>query len=382
MCLGAIHLSFGVLYVPLEAEFGWSRAAISFGYSTLLVGFSVSAVVSGKMSDKTSPRLILLVGAVLIGISLVSAANATASWHFWALLFVTGLGTGTTSPTPTSVVQKWFFGRSRSGMALAMVMSAVGVGGLLFSPLLSSAIATWGLKTSLTLAGATFFVLITVSAVAITPAPSELAPAAGVSSISRPCDESGTSIFSGPVRRLFLSITVANVIALFAFQTVNTQFVRYAADLGASQTFAGVALGMMAGSSVPGRLVAGLLGDTLGWRKTMMLSLLGMAGAVVALLVTPTPRSVLAAAIVFGFFHGLRTVAVIGMMGWAFGTRQLGELVGWTVGIAQVSGAPAPLVAGFVFDRTGSYGLVFVSVAMLCLFGAAILMRLRARQSS
>jgi MFS family permease len=51
--------SFGVFFKPMEKEFGWSRALISSGYTGFLFGYAISAMATGRLADRYSPRPIL-----------------------------------------------------------------------------------------------------------------------------------------------------------------------------------------------------------------------------------------------------------------------------------------------------------------------------------
>lgn len=113
--LGEAIWSFGVFFKPLEREFGWSRALISSGYTTLLFGFAISVMASGRLADRYSPRPILFVSSLLagIGVSLCSSVHSINQLRLF--LFIGGLGGGATLSVPTSVVQRWFYRRQGLG---------------------------------------------------------------------------------------------------------------------------------------------------------------------------------------------------------------------------------------------------------------------------
>lgn len=74
----------------------------------------------------------------------------------------------------------------------------------------------------------------------------------------------------------------------------------------------------------------------------------------------------------YGICHGSRVSAYLGILGEFFGMRSLGELIGITTAIGMFIGAFAPYVAGFIFDTTGSYLVVFMIMAILLLSGGII----------
>ncbi len=60
--------SFGVFLKPLLNEFGWERAATSGAYSLNMILMGISALLTGRLSDRFGPRIILTVSGLLIGL--------------------------------------------------------------------------------------------------------------------------------------------------------------------------------------------------------------------------------------------------------------------------------------------------------------------------
>jgi nitrate/nitrite transporter NarK len=71
----------------------------------------------------------------------------------------------------------------------------------------------------------------------------------------------------------------------------------------------------------------------------------------------------------------VRIPAQLGIVTEFFGMRSLGQLVGITTAIGQLAGAAAPYAAGFAYDRTGSYSIIFlVIMSVLAISGLVALM--------
>ena len=97
-CLAGITLcsvhgySLGVMIVPLEQEFGWTRAEISGGMFIISLIALFAAPMSGFATDRFGPRRIALFGIPLFGGCLALLSMATANiaswWGLWALLAV------------------------------------------------------------------------------------------------------------------------------------------------------------------------------------------------------------------------------------------------------------------------------------------------------
>jgi MFS family permease len=173
----------------------------------------------------------------------------------------------------------------------------------------------------------------------------------------------------------FLGITFIIAVAIVSFQAVVVHFTPHAIDEGISDASAAAALGLIGGFSIPGRLISGLISNAVGWRRTLALALFGMALSLPWLLFLNASWMLYAFALCYGVCHGIRVPAQLGILEQTFGLRSLGQLIGVSTAIGQVCGAMAPYVAGFIYDRTGSYSIVFfVLMAMLVTTGIVAFM--------
>jgi len=375
-CLGEVLWSFGVFFKALEAEFGWSRGLTSTGYTFLAVGYGLSSITFGRLADRYPPRHVLTATALISGTAIALCGRIESIIQLQGLLFATGLGAGSLIPVPTSTVGRWFESRPRGGIALGVTMAGVGVGALLFAPLFNQLILAFGWRTTFVVAGAIFFTIVSTASIAMKPSPVSYTlvhpDRSHVSSAGAP-KPSTRSLLRAPQ---FLQMVAIMVVTTFAFQVLTVHLVPYSVDVGISQTAAAAALGLAGGFSVPGRIGSGLLSDRFGWGTTLVLSQAGMA---LAILVLPLVRheSVLIAVVgLFGFCHGVRAVSVIGVLGRVFGMRPVGQLVGIMIAIAHIAGASGPYLAGFLFDKVGSYTVTFLPLGALILVGAILSLRL------
>ena len=122
-------------------------------------------------------------------------------------------------------------------------------------------------------------------------------------------------------------------------------------------------------------MISGLISDAVGWRRTLALALFGMALSLPWLLFLNASWMLYAFALCYGVCHGIRVPAQLGILEQTFGLSSLGQLIGISTAIGQVCGAMAPYVAGFIYDQTGSYSVVFyILMAMLITTGILAVM--------
>jgi OFA family oxalate/formate antiporter-like MFS transporter len=365
--------SFGVFFKPMEKEFGWSRALISSGYTGFLLGYAISVLTAGRLADRYSPRPILFLSACLagLGVSMCSFVQSINQLRFF--LLIGGLGAGGTFSVPTSLVQRWFYKRPQASLALGVVVAGVGTGALLFTPLVNYLILLSGWRNSYLIVGILFFCTIGLSSLIVKRSPEETTgiseSAEVIPNSSRSQGLTTTQILLNPS---FTGITFIHCSVSFAFHTVSVHLVPYAVDIGITSTVSAVALGLLGGFSVPGRIISGFIADRVGWKKIIILSLFGLALSVLLLSMLKAVWMLYCFVLFYGICHGGRVAANVGILGEFFGMHSLGEIIGIVMAIGMLIGALAPYLAGFIFDITGSYFIDFMIVMMLLLGGGII----------
>lgn len=106
----------GVLIVPLQQEFGWSRSTISLGISIGLLIYGLTAPFSAALMDRFGVRRVMLIALVTIAAGATATTVMTEAWQFillWGV--VVGGATGAISvPLAATVANRWFSTRRAS----------------------------------------------------------------------------------------------------------------------------------------------------------------------------------------------------------------------------------------------------------------------------
>ncbi|HEX9371553.1 MAG TPA: MFS transporter, partial [Roseiflexaceae bacterium] len=131
-----VRSALSVMIHPLEVELGWSRATISFAASIGLLLYGAVGPLAGWLMDRFGPRLVMLGGLALIGVSMAAGAMMTQLWQldlFWGVL--SGVATGVVAPVlGATVASRWFV--ARRGLVVGVFGAATSAGQLIFLPLL------------------------------------------------------------------------------------------------------------------------------------------------------------------------------------------------------------------------------------------------------
>ena len=362
---GGTMWTFGVFLKPMTQDLGWSRAQVSSGYTAFLLGYVVSVITTGRLADKYSPKPILLVSAILTGLGFSLCSQVHTVNHLRMLLFIGGLGGGANWSVPTATVQRWFFARSRAGLALGITISGVGVGALIFALLADYLVSDRGWRDAYLMVGIIFFAIMAASSFVVKKAPGE----------TRALPNGSDEALNQPqVRRrerqqnlmsfAFAGITLCHCIAVAAFQTIAAHLVPYATDIGIPSTVSAAAMGLMGGFSIPGRIIGGHLSGRIPWQRILAFSHVGMGLFMLLLLFLKGPWMLYCFVLFYGLCHGSRVSAYLGILGDFFGMGALGELIGITMAAGMLTGAFAPYLAGFLFDLTQSYRAVFTMMVV------------------
>ncbi|MFH1015549.1 MAG: MFS transporter [Chloroflexota bacterium] len=372
IALGGFLGTFGVFFKPIETEFGWSRTVVSSGFTALCLGYAVSIVVTGRLADRYSPRPILILSAILSGIGLTLSGGIHNVTEFRLLLFLAGLGGGANWSVPMSTIQRWFHNRPRAGLALSIAIAGIGIGALVFAPLINSFILSYGWRKAYPVFGGIFFAAIAISAIFMRRNPTSPSSADESDAGLKPPVSREWTTREVIVTPAFLILTFVFCVGDLSYAVVSVHLVPHAIDVGISATVAAAALGLFGGFSVPGRLGAGPLSDRMSWEKVLVVSAFGMAASMFLLIFLKNNAMLYAFVLLEGVFSGLRVPVQVGLMAKYFGTHSLGTLIGITGAAMVFLEAVAPYAAGFTFDTTGSYFWAFMSLVVL-LVSAGIL---------
>src|SRR5271169_5631136 len=145
----------GVLIVPLETEFGWSRATISFAVGVNIFLYGLIGPFAAAVMDRFGLRRTMLAALALIAAGVALTPLMTQPWQLvllWGVVVGTGSG-ATALVLGATVVARWF--AARRGLVIGVLTASTATGQLIFLPALASLVENYGWRTvSLTVAGA------------------------------------------------------------------------------------------------------------------------------------------------------------------------------------------------------------------------------------
>ena len=160
MALG-IRYSYGVFFVAIVGEYGWSRGATAGAFSIAMITHALFAPVTGTLIERYGPRKLFPLGALFLTLGLVAAGRIGSLWHlylFFGVIIASGINTLSYSPH-MSIIPKWFV--RRRGLASGLVLSGIGMGTMALAPLCETLIESLGWRAAfIVLAGILLLLLI------------------------------------------------------------------------------------------------------------------------------------------------------------------------------------------------------------------------------
>ncbi len=356
LSLGQRH-SFGLFLQPMTLDLGWGRETFSFAIALQNLVWGLAQPFTGMIADKYGSGKVAAAGAVsyTLGLLLMADSRTGAELIVSAGLLV-GLGlSGTGFAIVYGVVGRAFKPEKRSA-ALGVAGALGSFGQFILLPLNQALVTSLGW-------GATLIVLSFVVALML-PLSSALAEEDGERSVARqPLRQALREAFS---HQGFWLLTMGFLTCGFQLAFIATHLPTYLIDRKVSAETGMTALALVGLFNIPGTYLCGYLGDR--FRKKYLLSALYLArGAFIALFVMLpiSPFSVCLFSAAMGLLW-LGTVPLTnGLVGQMFGVQYMATLFGFVFFSHQVGSFLGAWLGGYVFDATGSYGLVWmISIAL------------------
>lgn len=271
-----LNFAFGVyqeLYETLDGPFAGASPAEIDLIGTLSVSLmTMGAPFASSWTKQYGPRSVTLCGGVLFLAANVAASFGRELWHFvLAQGLLLGCATCLTYIPSVTVAPGWFDGRR--GLAMGIILSGTGLGGVAWAPLLRFLNASIGFRTTLRVTGVIAFVLITASALVLKwePATDTQRLQQAQSSRSRAMVHFPRANWAIVRSRAFAAHASAAVLQAAAYYTPVYFFSSYAKTLGYSDAAGANFIALSNAMNFSGKIVIGYLADRYGRINALVL---------------------------------------------------------------------------------------------------------------
>jgi len=336
----------------------------------LLIG--VLGPFIGRLTDRFTPKKVLLTGICISAVSLVLLSTITGLTQYYAFCVLLGIGTAAVSLVPTSMlIAPWF--PVKRGLAVGVINAGVGVAGFIAPNLTRKLIETFSMSYAFVALAVLLAIpfLVTLVLVRGPNASRARAPA----STPRHNLTRASEIVKTP---MFWMFGFGLFFAAHTLTGIQQHLALYMTGHGVTPTNAAFALSMLLGASAVGKIGGGAIADRYSSRVSLLWSIVCLAAGIGGLLsVEPDSPVVYWSAALFGLGYGGVFNAPPLIAFEHFGTEKVGTILGLFMMFFGVGTSSGGLVSGMIFDRTHNYAnsfsvdLVSCGIGFLLLFAAA-----------
>ena len=377
----------GVLIVPLQEEFGWSRATISAAVAINLVLYGLGGPFAAGLYDRFGIRRVIVIALATIAISSTLTTQMAAPWQLDLLWGVAnGLATGAIGVTLAAVIaNRWFV--ERRGIVTGMLTASNATGQLAFLPLLGWIVTAQGWRTAaLTVSAVALAFTLPLVVLLLRDSPAEV----GLRPFGAVVDDPPVAQVN-PFRAAIGGLVAASRTSTFWLLSasffvcgattnglIGTHLIPAAIDHGMSGVTAASLLAVIGVFDLVGTLGSGWLTDRYDprWLLFWYYGLRGLSLLALPFVIGSSSLGLVA----FVVFYGLDWVATVpptvAITAQAFGRPAVGVTFGWIFGAHQLGAAVAAWGAGAARTWLGDYQSAFVTAGLLSLVASGLVIRI------
>lgn len=365
LAMGVRH-GFGLFLQPMTLAHGWGRETFAFALAMQNLLWGLSQPLTGLLADRHGAGKVLFAGTLLYVLGLVGMALSTSGTGFvLSAGFLIGIGlSGTTFSIVYGVLGRVTPPEKRS-MALGIAGAAGSFGQFALLPVSQSLISGVGWLEA----------LLILAAVAAMMAPLSVVLAEPHRDLSAGNHQQSAwqAIREAFSHKGFNLLTLGYFVCGFQVVFIGVHLPAYLADQGLTADVGVTCLALIGLFNIFGTFTAGWLGQR--FSKKHLLAGIYITRSIVIILFLAAPLTPWSAYL-FAMAIGLLWLATVpltnGIVAQVFGVAYLSMLGGFVFLSHQVGSFLGAWLGGLLFDRTGSYDIVWSIIVALGVLAMAI----------
>jgi MFS family permease len=347
----------------MEKATGWSNTGISAAMTIGFLAMAFSSLFWGSLSDRFGPRLVVLVGAIMLAGSLYLSSLAPSLIAFQLLFgLVAGVAVASFFAPLMAAVTGWF--TTNRSLAVSLVSAGIGIAPVTMTPLSAWLVTHYDWRASMQILALIAAVVIIPTTFLLRRPPALEVALAGVPSAAAPTDEvdrSDMTVKQALLSPPFIILALTNFFCCATHSGPIFHTVSYAITCGILPIAAATIYSVEGIAGMFGRLGFGLIADRLGAKNVLAWGLLIQAFGALGYFFSSTLPAFYAAAALFGFIYAgiMPLYAVLAREN--FPLRMMGTIIGGTSMAGSLGMATGPILGGWLYDTTGSYGGLYLT---------------------
>ena len=378
LIMGVLY-SWGVIGKALINNWGWTSSEASFPFTVSAAVFAVTMIFAGRAQDKYGPKIVTILGGLMVGAGLIASGFASKDNHLllvftFGVISSIGIGLGYSAATPCAM--KWF-DSSKKGMIAGIVVGGVGLSPIYITPITASLLGKYGINTTFIILGVFAIVAVTFFSQFLSNPPESVAPktqAQQATAASKGNDYTWNEVVKTPQ---FYLLWIMYALAA----TAGLMLIAHLPKIAEGQ--AGWKAGfwlvvILSVFNALGRLGAGILSDKVGRTRAMMLIFILQAINMFLFMFYTSIPLLIAGSAVAGLAYGAVFSLFPTTTAEYFGMKNLGinygmVFTGW--GVAGVFGA---MLAATIKDQTGVYDYSYIMAGVFLVIATVLVLTLKA----
>ena len=366
LSMGIRH-GFGLWLQPITQAQDWSRETFSFAMAIQNLAWGLFGIFAGMLADRFGAFRVLIAGAALYALGLAGMALAPTPFLF---TLTAGVLIGAAQAGTTYAVIYGVIGRqidpARRSWAMGVAAAAGSFGQFLMVPVEGFLISGFGWQTALLALAMSVLLAVPLAWGLREPGFAAGAAPQRDQTIAQALREA----FKYPSFQLLMA---GYFVCGFQVVFIGVHMPSYLRDHGLSPQVASYALALIGLFNVFGTYIAGTLGQRLARRKILAFIYLGRSVAIALFLWAPlSPMSVYVFSAVMGLLWLSTVPPTNATVAQIFGVAHLSMLGGFVFFSHQIGSFLGVWLGGLLYDRTGSYDIVWYIAIALGLFAALV----------
>lgn len=366
LSMGIRH-GFGLWLQPLTQAQGWGRQEFGFAMAVQNLSWGFMGIFAGMVADRFGAFRVIALGAVVYGVGLLGMAWATDPWVF--ALF-TGVIIGTAQAGTTYAVIYGVIGRNvpaeRRSWAMGVAAAAGSFGQFLMVPIEGLLISHLGWQEALMILATATLLIVPLAWGLREPALNSPGQVPRDQTIAQALKEA----FQYPSFQLLMA---GYFVCGFQVVFIGVHMPSYLKDHGLPAQVASFALALIGLFNVFGTYIAGTLGQKMAKKKILAFIYAARSVAIVLFLLAPlSPTSVYLFSAVMGLLWLSTVPPTNAAVAQIFGISHLSMLSGFIFFSHQIGSFMGVWLGGYLYDKTGSYDIVWYLAIALGVFAALV----------
>ena len=370
--MGVLINCTGIVFSAVLEDCGFRAGDLSVYYTIRSLASAAAVGITSRLFFRFGGRAVMAALGAMLALSFGSMYFFSSLWQWYLSGIFAGIGMSCIMVVMPVVLNNWF--RAHNGLIIGLAMSSSGIAGAVFSPLCSALVTALGWRMAAVVTACIGGVLIVVPSlllIAVAPggAAQSSAPRSGRVSSEPP---------ASPVPGWVFPACLVALIGAGCLTQFNNQLPTFAISAGYPLSVGAALTSLAMTGNVAGKLCMGALSDRIGIYRAIR-AVLAAVGAVMVLFLLGKqyPPVLYLGSLIYGTVYALATtmpsLLLLGLYG-------KGEYQGRVSSLQAVSGLVFAFASSgfpYLYDLSGSFDIVFVLGACLCLLAFVLVGRLQ-----